>query len=189
MGKNFLNNLWETIKILILALVIVLPIRYFIFQPFLVKGISMEPSFYNGDYLIVDEISYYFRDPERGEVIVFHYPKDESQRFIKRVIGLPKEKVYISNNKIYIITNDERVLEFSSFDSSFFSQIDKNAFYKNFKNDIKVINLGENEYFVMGDNRTKSFDSRNWGAVFRKEIIGRVILRLWPINNITYFGK
>ena len=87
--KNILSFLWEISKIIIIALIIVIPIRYFLFQPFIVRGASMEPSFHSGDYLIIDEISYRFRNPQRGEVIVFKYPQAPSQRYIKRVIGLP----------------------------------------------------------------------------------------------------
>ena len=74
--KKFLSFIWEIIKIVIIALAIVVPIRYFLFQPFFVKGQSMEPNFQNGDYLIVDELSYRLREPERGEVIVFKYPRN-----------------------------------------------------------------------------------------------------------------
>ena len=97
--KKLLSFIWEIIKIVIIALAIVVPIRYFLFQPFFVKGESMEPNFQNGDYLIVDELSYRLREPERGEVIVFKYPRNISQRYIKRIIGLPGEAVEIKDGK------------------------------------------------------------------------------------------
>ena len=168
--KQALLFFWEVAKIVILALVIVIPIRYFVFQPFIVKGLSMEPNFHNGDYLIIDEISYRFKQPERGEVIVFKYPKDPSQRFIKRVIGLPQEKVELQYDQI-IITNkfgERKVLDESNYLVSQ-AQLGEMA-----------VTLGENEYFVLGDNRMHSFDSRKWGALKRENIVGRAIVRAWP---------
>jgi len=97
--KSFLSFIWEIAKIVIIALLIVIPIRYFIFQPFFVKGQSMEPTFENGDYLIIDEISYRFRAPQRGEVIVFKYPENPSQRYIKRIVGLPRETIEINDGE------------------------------------------------------------------------------------------
>ncbi|MDI6882955.1 MAG: signal peptidase I [Patescibacteria group bacterium] len=165
-------------KIVTLALIIVVPIRYFVFQPFIVKGASMTPAFSNGDYLIVDEISYRFREPQRGEVVVFRYPKDPSQRFIKRIIGLPGEKVKIEGGEIKIIDkfDQEKIL-----DESAYLLLGQNNLFDN-----KVMVLGEEEYFVLGDNRAHSFDSRNWGTLQRKEIIGRVFLRIWPPKALVF---
>ena len=117
--KSFLAFIWEIAKIVIIALLIVVPIRYFIFQPFFVKGQSMEPNFGSGDYLIIDEITYRFRPPQRGEVVVFRYPDDPSQRYIKRIIGLPGETIEIEEGKV-IIYNEEggRMLEESDYLSS-----------------------------------------------------------------------
>lgn len=163
---------WEILQIVVLALVIVLPIRYFIFQPFIVKGQSMEPNFEDGDYLIIDELSYRLREPTRGEVIVFKNPLNPHQRFIKRIIGLPGETVEIENGKITIkkenqvqILNEDSYLDFS------------------FTSGHLKISLLKNEYFVLGDNRNFSFDSRQFGPVQRKFIIGRVLFRLWPIPS------
>lgn len=165
---------WEIFQIVILALFIVLPIRYFIFQPFIVKGQSMEPNFEDGDYLIIDELSYRLREPQRGEVIVFKNPRNPSQRFIKRIIGLPGEKVLIENGKITIFKGDEKqVLE------------ESNYLGLEWTNGNIDIFLGENEYFVLGDNRNYSFDSRQFGPLPRKYIIGRVLLRLWPPTSFA----
>ena len=106
MMKNFFSFVWEVTKIVIIAAVIVIPIRYFLFQPFFVRGQSMDPNFENGDYLIIDEISYRFRSPQRGEVVVFKYPEDPSQRFIKRIIGLPGETIEIKNGEITVYNQD-----------------------------------------------------------------------------------
>ena len=168
--KSALLFFWEISKIVIIALLIVVPIRYFVFQPFFVRGQSMEPNFYNSDYLIIDEISYYFTEPARGEVVVFKYPNDPSQRYIKRIVGLPGETVEIQNNEIIISAENQRyVLNETNYLSSFSAT----------PGSIRI-SLSDEEYFVLGDNRSFSSDSRRWGAVSREEIIGRVLLRMWP---------
>ncbi len=177
--KKIFDFFWELIKITIIALIIVFPIRYFIFQPFLVWGESMEPSFETGDYLIVDEISYRFREPKRGEVIVFNNPYNPSQRFIKRIIGLPGEKVKLKEGKI-IISNKKG--EFVLDESSYLP-----VSIKTTPKMFDEITLRENEYFVLGDNREVSVDSRNFGPLPRKNIIGRVIIRAWPFNKLSIF--
>ncbi|MGB2762639.1 MAG: signal peptidase I [Minisyncoccales bacterium] len=166
---------WEISKIVIIALLIVIPIRYFIFQPFFVKGQSMEPNFQNSDYLIIDEISYRFLEPKRGEVVVFKYPNNLSQRYIKRIIGLPGETVEIKGGTVIILTdNQEWILD----ESAYLSQPIQTP------GDIRI-SLVENEYFVLGDNRTASFDSRKWGALSKEDIIGRVIFRAWPAKALA----
>jgi len=163
----------ESIKTLILAALIVLPIRYFVFQPFFVQGSSMYPNYEDGDYLIVDEASYKFRGPQRGEVIVFKYPKDTSQLYIKRIIGLPGESVKISNDKITITNKSgKKVL-----DESYIPK--RNETLGNIK-----VNLSNDEYFVLGDNRMFSSDSRRWGTVPKDNIIGKTYLRAWPFASL-----
>lgn len=167
---------WEVAKIVILALVIVIPIRYFVFQPFIVKGISMEPNFHDGDYLIIDELSYLFRAPERGEVVVFRYPQNPSQRFIKRIIGLPQEKIELKEDKIIITDKfgETQVLDENNY-LSFQTWLGQTQ-----------VKLDEGEYFVLGDNRNHSFDSRKWGTLNKKYIVGRVLLRAWPPKAMAY---
>ena len=135
----------------------------------------MEPNFENGDYLIIDEISYRFREPKRGEVVVFKYPKNPSQRYIKRVIGLPGETIEIRDGKV-IISNGEKsqVLDEKEYLSSNLST----------PGSIRVW-LKWNEYFVLGDNRISSADSRQWGPLLRENIVGRVYLRLWPLTALA----
>ncbi len=176
--KRISAFIWEIIKIVIIALVVVIPIRYFLFQPFLVRGESMNPTFKNGDYLIVDEISYRFRDPQRGEVVVFKYPSDPHQRYIKRIIGLPGETVEIKDGQV-IIFNDKgsQILNESDY-----------LFSVETPGDIHIT-LTKNEYFVLGDNRTGSFDSRRWGPLPRKNIIGRVFIRAWPFVALAKFER
>jgi len=172
--RNILAFFWEIFKIVIIALLIVIPIRYFLFQPFLVKGQSMEPNFHDGDYLIIDEISYRFREPRRGEVIVFKYPQALSQRFIKRVIGLPGEIIEIKDGQVKIYKENEVLI------------LDETSYLGNLKTpgNLKV-SLAENEYFVLGDNRLVSADSRNWGSLPQKLIVGRVSFRLWPLTTLA----
>jgi len=169
--SSFLLFIWEILKIVIIALVIVIPIRYFLFQPFIVKGQSMEPNFENSNYLIVDELSFRFRDPQRGEVVVFRYPKNISQRFIKRIIGLPGDKIEVKAGSIMV---NDQVLDESKYLPSGVQT----------PGNIQT-SLNENEYFVLGDNRISSFDSRQWGLLPRKNIIGRVLIRAWPITDLT----
>jgi signal peptidase I len=171
MKKSILFIL-EVIKIVVLAAVIVIPIRYFLFQPFFVQGISMEPNFQNGDYLIIDEISYRLREPQRGEVIVFKYPQNPSQRYIKRIIGLPGETIEVKDNQVIIFDGQEsQVLDESNYLPS----------YLKTPGNVRLT-LKEDQYFVLGDNRTASFDSRRWGPLPAKNIVGRVAIRAWPLT-------
>jgi len=175
--KSSAFSFWEFLKIIVFAAVIVVPIRYFIFQPFIVKGASMTPNFQSGDYLIIDEISYFTGDPTRGDVVVFKYPLDSSQRFIKRIIGLPGETIEVEENKISI-TKDGIIFI-----------LDEKKYLTNLKktdDNIRVV-LGDKEYFVLGDNRQFSYDSRRWGVLPRKDIIGRVAVRIFPV--ISYIPK
>ncbi len=170
---------WETIKVIIISLAIILPIRYFIIQPFYVKGASMEPNFYDHEYLIIDEISYRFKEPQRGEVIVFRYPKDPKQFFIKRIIGLPGETIKIHDGKITII-NQKHPGGFI---------LDESAYLGNkYTRGNLEVKLKKDEYFVLGDNRNSSLDSRIFGPIKRKSIIGRTWIRGWPLKRITIFS-
>ena len=169
--KRKLSFIFEVVKIFIIALVIVVPIRYFLFQPFVVKGESMEPNFHSGDYLIVDELSYRLRDPQRGEIIVFRSPIDSSSCYIKRIIGLPGETVEIKNGVVEVYTNKGLTI----LDEESYLPADIKT-----SGDIKI-SLGKDQYFVLGDNRPRSYDSRRFGPLSRKNIIGRVYLRAWPL--------
>lgn len=164
----------ELIKFVVIVGAIVLPIRFYIAQPFIVRGDSMVPTFENGDYLIIDEFSYRFlRDAVRGEVIVFRYPNDPSKFFIKRVIGLPGETVRIEGGMLLIQSDDAQAHDPYS---EFVGQLYPDG----------VWTLGIGEYFVMGDNRQFSSDSRSWGPLPHDLIIGRAILRLWPVAEAKY---
>jgi len=176
--KKILIFFWEIAKIVITAALIVIPIRYFLFQPFFVIGQSMEPNFKEGDYLIVDEITYRFSSPERGEVIIFKSPSDPSQRLIKRIIGLPGETVEIKDGKVFIYNEEGKKI------------LDESSYLSNLKTEGELkITLGEKNYFVLGDNRYFSYDSRKFGSLSRENIIGRVVLRAWPFNSLKIFKK
>ena len=172
--------IWETIKVIVISLVIIVPIRYYLVQPFFVKGASMEPNLENGDYLLVDELSYRFNAPKRGEIIVFRYPYDTSQFFIKRIVGLPEETIEIRNNIVKIYKDDKAngaVLKEEYLPASQKTLGDE------------VIQLKEDEYLVLGDNRLQSSDSRRWGPLASKYIVGRAFVRLWPFDEISKVSK
>jgi signal peptidase I len=177
--KKFFLFIWEIIKIVVISLAIIIPVRYYLVQPFFVKGASMEPNFDNGEYLIVDELTYRLREPGRGEVIVFKFPKDTSQYYIKRIIGLPGETIKIQDKKIIIY--NQKFPEGITLDESSYLINGVNTW-----GDFKVV-LGGNDYFVLGDNRGASSDSRQWGFLPKEDIIGRVWIRAWPFDKIQTF--
>ncbi|MGE5425695.1 MAG: signal peptidase I [Bacillota bacterium] len=181
MFKKFLVIAWEGIKVVAISLAIIIPVRYFLIQPFYVKGASMEPSFYDHEYLIIDEISYRFRPITRGEVVVFRYPLNPQEYFIKRVIGLPGETVQIKDAKV-IVYNDQYpgglVL-----DEPYLSEGTPT-----YANDESKITLEPDEYFVLGDNRTASKDSRTFGPINKSFITGHVFLRGWPFSRADIFN-
>lgn len=173
--KSFFLFVWEIFKIVVMALAIVIPIRYYLFQPFFVRGQSMEPSFSNGDYLIIDELSYRFSEPQRGDVVVFKYPNNPSYRYIKRIIGLPGEKIEVRSNTVIVSTKEgNKVLNEEMYLPVGLSTPGN-----------VVISLAEDEYFVLGDNRPVSSDSRAWGALKREYIVGKVFLRAFPITSFS----
>ncbi len=173
--ENSENFFTELLKFAFIALVVVIPIRLFVAQPFIVSGASMVPTFQDGQYLIVDELSYRFVPPARGDVIVFRYPKDPSQFFIKRIIGLPGETVIIGDNGITITHTDGTTEALTE------------SYVVNHGNggpQTYTIPLGN--YFVMGDNRPESSDSRTWGMLPRADIVGHTFLRLLPLDTIAF---
>lgn len=176
--KRFTEYILEVIKVILISLAIIVPVRYFLIQPFYVKGASMEPNFFDHEYLIINEISYRFNLPERGDIVVFKYPRDPSQYFIKRILGLPNETLEIKNGKITVFNNDNRdglVLEEEYLEEE----------VKTFGD--RTISLGADEYFIMGDNRLASFDSRSFGPIERESIVGKVWFRGWPFNKLKVF--
>lgn len=167
----------EVIQIVAVSAAIIIPIRYFLIQPFYVKGASMEPNFYDHEYLIIDELSYRLRDPERGEIVVFRYPRDPKQFFIKRVIGLPGETVEISNGKIVLYTTEH---------PNGFVLDEEYIVHERTDGKLRTT-LGSSEYFLLGDNRDESLDSRAFGTVKRAQIVGRVWIRGLPLSRLGMF--
>jgi len=170
------SALGEIISLSLIALVVVFPIRFFIAQPFIVSGSSMDPTFHDGQYLIVDQLSYQFNTPQRGEVIVFKYPKDPSKYFIKRVIGVPGDTLTIDGD-IVTIKNADHEQGF----------VLSEPYVKHMQPTANMTEtLGEHEYFVMGDNRDASSDSRVWGVLQDDHIIGRTFVRLFPVADASF---
>lgn len=172
--KSFKQEALELVRFTLIVLAVIIPLRVFVAQPFIVNGESMDPTFENGDYLIVDQISYYKNDPERGDVIVFRYPTDHKRFLIKRVIGLPGETIAINGNKVTITKTDGTLV-----------QLEESYINEEFSTYGEWV-LGVEDYFVLGDNRQKSSDSRSWGVLNRDLIIGKTFLRLFPVNHINY---
>ncbi len=177
---KFVDYILELIQVVVISLAIILPVRYFLIQPFYVKGASMEPTFLDQEYLIIDELTYRFRNPERGEVVVFRYPNDPKQFFIKRVIALPGEKVKILGGKVLVYTTSQ---------SDGFALDEPYLASGLYTSGERSFELGENEYFVLGDNRNSSLDSRIFGTLPRQMIVGRVWLRGWPLDRLAVFEK
>ncbi|MCB9818649.1 signal peptidase I [Candidatus Nomurabacteria bacterium] len=170
------NSFWEIARFAIIALIIVLPVRWFIAQPFIVSGASMQDTFHDKEYLIVDQLSYRFEEPARGDVIIFRYPNDPSKYFIKRIIALPYETINISGTSVQI-QNDAHPEGFT---------LDEPYALLGESNRPQSITLGSGEYFVMGDNRDHSSDSRTWGTLDRDAIVGRAFIRLLPPQRIDF---
>ncbi|MEK7669109.1 MAG: signal peptidase I [Patescibacteria group bacterium] len=168
------SSFWEFVRYAIIALLIVIPFRIFIAQPYVVSGSSMDPTFKDADYLIVDQLSKRFEEPARESVVIIKYPKDPSKFFIKRLIAFPNEKVEIKDGIVTV---------FNDVNPGGITIKDPYVVFK--KSENFTAQLAEDEYFVMGDNRAGSSDSRIWGPVPKKYIIGRPIIRLMPLNKIN----
>jgi signal peptidase I len=168
--------IWEMVKVVAIALVIILPIRYFLVQPFYVKGSSMEPNYHDYEYLIIDEITYRFNEPHRGDVVVLRDPSSSGQYFIKRIIGLPGETITITNGKVAIdgVDLDESVYLSDTLET--------------YTSNVATTDLTDNQYFVLGDNRPVSHDSRRFGPVDQSEFVGRVWVRAWPFNRFSVYA-
>jgi len=176
MNREYFLNL---IEIVLLLFLVVLPIRFFLFEPFLVKGQSMEPNFHNFDYLIIDKLTYHFREPQRGEVVVFRPPFDKKVFYIKRIIGLPLEKIIIEESKIIIFNKDHPQ-----------GFVLNESYLQNHYTLGKIeVNLGPDEYFVLGDNREVSYDSRKWGPIKRENITGRVVFQFSLVKLAQALSK
>lgn len=175
---SFFGFLKEITSIILMSLVIVIPVRYYLIQPFVVKGASMEPNFKSGEYLIINEIEYRFSQPQRGDVIVFKYPKDPSEYYIKRIVGLPGEKIEIKGGQVTIYNG--QYPQGLSLDEEYLPK-------GNITRGDVIAQLSKDEYYVLGDNRGSSSDSRIWGTLSRHYIIGKTWIRAFPFDKFTLF--
>ena len=188
-AKDFLYFIFDLLKTGIIVFLIALGLRYFAVQPFIVDGESMMPNYTNSEYLLAEKISYLVGAPKRGDAIIFRYPGNPSVNYIKRVIGLPGEKVTVANNTITIYSSEHP---------------DGVALQENYlpdgtltltqERDPLATTLGTDQYFVLGDNREHSSDSREWGILPKSNIIGRAWLTVYPFKefgikkHMTYPG-
>ena len=173
---RILGVFWEFIEAIVFALAIFVVIYWLIAQPNQVRGASMFPTFHDGEYILTDKISYRFSEPKRGDVVILKSPKNPDQDFIKRIVGLPGEKIKLQNGKVYI---DSKILDESLYlDATVFTP------QESFLLEGQERTIDEGKYFVMGDNRTASSDSRDFGPITGSEFIGRVIFRYWPVTKI-----
>jgi signal peptidase I len=171
---NIKRETFELIRFIVIAGLIIIPFRIFIAQPFIVNGASMNPTFETNQYLIVDQLTYRTHEPVRGDVIIFRFPLNPKDFYIKRVIGLPTETVTIDGSEVYVQTEGEEKI-----------QLDEPYIEFEANNNISVT-LGEDEYFVMGDNRPNSSDSRHWGVLPKEFIVGRAYMRLLPLSKVDF---
>lgn len=170
---------WDFLKVFLIALAVIIPVRFYLFQPFIVTGQSMQPNFHDGEYLIIDEISYRFHAPKRGDVVVIQSPQDNSQFFIKRLVGLPKETVEIADGKVRIV-NEQNPNGFVLTEDYLPGTV---ATYGN-----NQVTLSADQYYYLGDNRMASSDARVFGPVNSKAIVGRVLIRAFPLNKFQVFS-
>lgn len=178
--KRIASFFFDIIETIVLALAIFVVIYLFLFQPHQVKGASMEPNFYDGEYILTDKISYRLSSPKRGDVVIFKAPKSPDVDYIKRIIGLPEERVKITDGSIFI--NGQNLNE---------KYIPKNVVVSGglFLSKEKEIIIPKDTYFVLGDNRSHSSDSREWGPIQRGDIIGRAFWRYWPPDRFGILSK
>lgn len=188
--RKFLSSLLEVLEVAVIAVVAVFIVRTYLVQPFLVSGSSMSPTFENGDYVLVDELTYHIRPPARGEVIVFHDPQDYPTYFIKRVIGLPGEKLVIKNNQITVFNaaNPNGLVLDESYLPAGTPVGPGDCTGGTLSNGACTYELASSTYLALGDNREFSFDSRDWGPLPAENIVGLVRVRLWPLNGISIFS-
>jgi signal peptidase I len=181
-ARDFWNFLLDLLKTGVIVFVIAFLLRYFAIQPYIVEGISMMPNYENREYLLAEKLSYSFGQPNRGDVVIFRYPKNPSVNYIKRIIALPGEKIKIANNAvtIYNTKNPNGMV----LDETYIPTNSRT--YTSYENGILEQSLKDNEYFVMGDNRENSSDSREWGVLPKGNIVGRSWLTLIPIRRAGF---
>ena len=172
---NFGAHIVDFIQTLVVFGAIFILIYLFVAQPHKVSGSSMVATFHDGDYIITQKISYKLEEPKRGDIVVFKNPRDESQDFIKRIIAIPGDNIMVKDTQVYL--NGQLLNEL-------YLAPETPTFGRNFLNDGMAVKAGDNQYFVFGDNREHSSDSREWGPIPKEKIIGKAFLRYFPIQVI-----
>lgn len=179
-ARLIIKNFYEIFKTIAVMFLLAFVIRAYIVQTFVVEGLSMEPNFHDGEYLLIDKISYRFNQPQRGDVAVFISPEDAKLHFIKRVIGLPGETIEITQNRIFI---NNRPLQ-----EDYLKQGEQTLIGDNLLNDFKAV-IPQDHHFVLGDNRQNSKDSRLIGLVPKRNIVGRAFIVIYPLKNFSLVGE
>ncbi|MFH1712936.1 MAG: signal peptidase I [Candidatus Jacksonbacteria bacterium] len=187
--RNILDFVLELVKVTAICASIIILVRWFLFQPFYVKGSSMEPNFFDGEYLIIYQLPYRFpqkfgkfQEEDRGRTLIFHPPNDPKEFYIKRLIGLPGERVEITDGRVKIYNDiypngfilDENYLPFE---------------IKTLSGSYNDILLGVDQIYVLGDNRGYSLDSRRLGPVPMQNVIGEPVFCGWPLDKIGLLKK
>lgn len=175
---SFKSNMLELFQTLVVFAAIGTAIYWLVAQPHKVSGKSMYPNFDDGDYIITDKLTYKFSDPKRGDVVVFKNPRDQSQDFIKRIIGLPGDRVKVQNGRVYV--NDLLLPEPYIKDDIYTES-------RTFITEGQEVTVIPGHYLVFGDNRQHSSDSREWGYIDKPELIGKVFLRYWPKESLGLY--
>ena len=173
--KKLLGSLFDFLQGIVVILAIMVMIYLFIMSPQEISGASMEPNFHNGEYILTNKIIYKFKEPIRGDVIIFKSPKDKTVDYIKRIIGLPGDTVRLENNSYYV--NDVKIEE--PYEPS-----DMPIYGGSFLAEGDEIIVPEGQYFVSGDNRPHSSDSREFGPIAKEDFIGKALFRYWPLNTL-----
>ena len=190
LGKEIFEFIWETAKVVIISLIIILPIRYYLIQPFFVKGSSMVPNFHDKEYILVDKWTYRLGRPERGDVIIFKYPGNPQEYFIKRIIGLPGESALVPGDNTVHIYNNQYPQGFILNEVGYLPKTNKTYCTGDTAWCGKKVTLGPDEYFVLGDNREHSSDGRFFGPVNRSQFFsGMAWLRLWPLDRLGFIPR
>lgn len=179
-GPTLKEHIIDFIQSIVVVGAIFALIYLFIAQPHKVSGASMTPNFLNGNYILTDKVTYRFSQPKRGDIIVLKNPRDESQDFIKRIIAIPGDEVKISEGHVFI---NDYLLEELYLKKGILTEP------RNFLQEDEEIKVGVNQYFVFGDNRNASSDSREWGPITKEEIVGRVFFRYWPLASFGLTNK
>lgn len=178
--RRLFQFFFDILESIVVALAIFVVVYLFAYQPHQVKGASMEPNFHDGEYILTNKFEYRFEAPKRGDVIVFKSPQNPDIDFIKRIIGLPGDHIRLENNRFYI---NGQILEETYLAPTLYT------YYGSYLREGQEIIVPEEDYFVSGDNRPRSSDSREWGPIHRSSIIGKSQLRYWPFDRFGLISK